>query len=408
MSGRPIHRMDRASFVVRAWCCEGEFRCCGHILGGQNVLLRRATDLCACVKKALYFLLFQLGILCIGIFMRRVSTHKHSTKQWLLAVLLCLILWGAPIGQIYAQAPPDSGALPQTNSTSVGGMLWVYLGALVLGVVGFGAYLLRRARPDLEEPMALISPQQPLLASPPPLPQAVSAKKRAFRESVRDSGRHASVEMDAHDEPAKPLFNTSGQGQQKICSTCRRTYASWMVICPVDATPLQNNPSITRKRKSHTSLDRMRCPACSRRYSTGATHCAFDGQKLVQDSVEAAAQAPRFYVCTHCGAHHDGPNHQPECCDAPELVTFDFTETQQPVMAMALTICPKCHRLGQVGQIHCAHDGSLLTPLTALERHALPHVGYGPRRSICNSCGETFGGGYSHCTFDGSPLRPLH
>lgn len=360
--------------------------------------------------------------------MMQSTQHRSSRRAVALAFICALALsWLASASLSFADTPPTpqpsqtlSAKAPQAPEPQGPLTLGLYLAALLMGLAGIGGYVLWRARPkfELEDEHEDITPS-PLKQAPPPLPLAAPAAMLTARPR-HDSGR---FNLDALKTPTessilKPLFTTRGEGQQKICPSCKKTYAAWMVICPVDASPLQNNPSATPpdRRKSPAGRDqgagamqvltRQRCPACQRRLSQGALFCPHDGKKLLVDTIEDAATARTFTICRRCGLDPERRTTPcaPEGCD---VVTLD-PSSLQTTLGMAMTMCPRCHSFGKPGQLHCAHDEELLVPMTAVELNALPHTGYGPRRKLCRKCGTRFGGDYAFCAYDGAELTPLN
>lgn len=326
-------------------------------------------------------------------------------------VMLCL---SAPL---YAQSP---AAHTITPAPAYGAELGLYLLALVAGLGGIGWYVLRRARPQHDLDHALedeleVAPARQL--SPPPLPASIPASLSSSRHG-QDSGRfHVdALQVPTESSILKPIFTTRGEGLQKLCPACKKTYASWMVICPVDASALVTNPVAAHERRKQarsaptdasSTLTRMRCPSCQRRVAQGASFCPYDGRALMVDTIEDAKLAPEHKICRHCGVD---PTQRAKPCrlSACDITTLNPSAIQAQLGGIAMTMCPRCHAFGKPGQLHCEHDQELLVPMTSTELGALPHTGYGERRKICSKCATRFGGDYQHCVYDGAPLTPLN
>lgn len=317
------------------------------------------------------------------------SFRRH--RQWVLIALLCLILWGAPIDGLHAQ---PQAILEPKPSEGMGPSLLGILATLGTAIVGVVLLFWRRPG-DTEAPQHIAPVANVRVHTPEP------SKEPHVSDVVHSV---LAVHVAEHQEIERPLFNTSGHGNQKVCLSCRRMYAHWVVVCPVDSTPL--SPMIlSTHNKKREELDRMRCTSCERRYTMGALHCGHDGEKLSRDTSLHAERAEPSTLCTHCGA--ESPGHA--CCDDPEHRTIRPDDMTLPhPMLRAMWCCRTCHAIGAPGDVVCAQDDSPLVPMTALVRHALPHVGYGPRRRVCTSCANVFSASFDFCTFDGSALSDLH
>ena len=317
-------------------------------------------------------------------------------RQWILIALLCLMLWGAPIDGLYAQPQAQTLGLEAKPSQGLASSIWGILAAIVAGITGLALLFWRRSPVSKHTPdtSGMIDPPAQVRLMPAASPRAVRPQASAAVAA------HAPQDQ----QTERPLFNTSGHGDQKVCLSCRRMYAHWVVVCPVDATPLSPTLLATRDPK-HTRIERMRCSTCARRYTVGAVHCGHDGDTLKHDTLRHAARAPDVEVCTHCG--QESP--QATCCGAPAHRTLRPDDMTPPhPMVAALWCCPKCAHVGAPGQTVCAHDDTPLVPMEAVVRHALPHVGFGPKRRVCTQCANMFGSGFAFCTFDGTPLIDVH
>ncbi len=336
------------------------------------------------------------------------SPRARRARQLTLALLLCLALAGMPLPSV-AQTTPAAAASSLDASTS--GALWAYLAAIGAALVMGAAYLVRRARLSqdllLKPPVELIEPPH-VVARPPALPVPSALVSRGGGEGA------AALVTDATSAPAalRPLFGPRDP-HQKTCPQCQRAYSAWMVLCPFDGAALRAAPALKLGRGAATpslaraALARVRCAHCHRRYAQGATHCTFDGKPLSQDTAEDAAQAPALTICKKCGAEVSVGRacKRGGACDA---VTLRPDALSPAGVMMSMTICPRCHALGTLGQLHCAHDEELLVPLTALEANALPHTGYGARAKLCRKCGTRYGASARHCAYDGAPLTEIH
>lgn len=340
--------------------------------------------------------------------------HPFIARTLGRALVLATLCVCAPL---YAQTPATPSIAP---APAYGLKLGLYLLALLTGLAGLGWYVLRRARPQHILSQDLEDELEPSIARqliPPPLPAASSASHTSARHG-QDSGRfHVdALQVPTESSILKPIFTTRGEGQQKLCPACKKTYASWMVICPVDASALVTNPVAAHERRkqarqaptdARSTLTRMRCPSCQRRVAQGASFCPYDGKPLVVDTIEDAKLAPEHKICRHCGVD---PTQRAKPCrsSACDITTLNPSLIQAQLGGIAMTICPRCHAFGQPGQLHCEHDQELLVPMTSVELGALPHTGYGERRKICSKCAARFGGDYQHCAYDGTALTPLN
>ena len=346
-------------------------------------------------------------------------THRLCVPSPLTRALASALLMATP--QAALAAPPQAALTLGSSALGWGASSLLGASLLLLGLL-----LWIRARRagspltlDAQEDDDGAAPQTTrLLPTPPPLPAAaVSAPLRARHDGSPDAGRSLTNAQQVPTESSllKPLFTTRGEGQQKVCATCRRTYAGWMVICPVDATPLQPNPQHAAQAPrraagllpppSQSILMRMRCTSCQRRVAYGASFCPHDGKKLVMDTIEDASTARSFTVCRRCGADPERrakPCHEQGC----DVVTLTPSTLHGPT-GLAMTLCPRCHTFGLPGQLRCPKDDELLVPVTAIELNALPHTGYGPKRKVCGACGTRYAGQVQHCVYDGELLKTL-
>ena len=303
---------------------------------------------------------------------------------------------------------------PQQATQDVSNQLWLYLIALGIAAVMFGIYVLQRARRNEFEHLEGIDDSMILDDDEPHQETNEQDMVRALAQVVASEQGSAPSELALQSGRDKPLFAPSTEGHQKECPQCHRRYASWMVVCPVDATTLKDIN--TRRRpprlphKDHTRLPRKRCPSCGRRYEEGAEFCAIDASKLLVDTLEDAAEAPKITICRTCGKDVTkiDREHSCGCGDEADILTLDPSNTSNKTPSIPLTVCPKCRTYGGFGQTHCAKDGELLIPVTSVQANSLPITGYGPRRKLCRKCGTQFSGGYVYCTHDGTKLTSIH
>jgi len=335
----------------------------------------------------------------------RDETWTRRFALLLVTVLVCLALWGAPVDAVAQTSTQSVEELTRDSATASatrpGGasMLWMYVTSLVAALGMMAAYAWRRSRRIPEITDISLAPSPAIVSKATQLPElaALSSEERATL-----SGPLAlQVVTD------RPLFAPRSEGDQRVCPTCSRTFPTWMAICPHDATPLEPTrpprPASSKRVKGKNKLARKRCPRCERRYESDASHCPIDGHELVEDSLEEALVAPPMHVCRFCGKESlEGCGK--ESCD---VVTLEPAKLEDKRPALPLTRCPACNRLGKPGQVRCEHDGVELVPVTSLQLHALPTVGFGPLRKMCPKCGERFSGHLKHCSYDGARLKTM-
>lgn len=356
--------------------------------------------------------------------MTRANAKKITTgpllelaRRILFVTLLCLTLWCAAPAASAQPAPeldldtPTLTTQPEAEPQSMAPGLWLYLMASGLALLMFGLYLLRRARQ--QRLLELASVEEPLLLSPPRMREApAEADLRAVLAQAVATDRGAAPNALALQTiEDTPLFAARGDGHSKECPQCHRKYASWMVVCPFDAATLQDLHARRRPARvprGHTALPRKRCPSCSRRFEEDAICCPYDATELVQDTIEEASSATPFTICRVCGRDIDGDEDAAcGCGEERDVFTLDPSNTDARAPTMPLTRCPRCRTYGALGQTHCPGDGELLLPVTSVQANALPSTGYGARRKLCRKCGTRYSGAYVHCALDGTKLTPI-
>lgn len=334
---------------------------------------------------------------------------RRAPARLLVALVLCVVLTTTfPTPTIAGDPSPPIAALPPgapaAASDPSGAMLWVYVVALVLSCGMFGLYFLKRARQrraflaldTTPAPRPLRShapPSEPGLAAMTahPAPQPGGGNPAMLTEQLRRALIATRAPEETHRE----------------CPTCQRRFASWMSVCPFDATPLHTTGVVREPGAEEETLGRMMCTTCDRRYGPDATFCPHDATRLSPDTLEASRGAPTFYVCRACG--HSSANPDATCaCSAPERIRLDASQTGHKALALPISVCPVCHEHGALGQTHCAHDGEVLVPMTTIQAGVFPDTGHGSRRKICPQCGTRHGGAQTFCCHDGARLRDLH
>ncbi len=363
--------------------------------------------------------------------MKRQNVQKWQTcarvlvrlsRQILFGVLLCFTIWTA--SPAFATSPKTtSPAVTQSNTprleqgTRLDGAtpesfspgLWIYLLATGVAMLMFCAYLLHRARQrrllSFEEPEPTL-----LLDSPPQLMEREPDSLTALVQAVaKEQGTSQTLAISTVED--RPLFAPRGDGHQKECSKCHRKYASWMVVCPFDATPLKDltpRRKISRPSRRQSALPRKRCPLCERRYEEDAACCPYDKTQLVTDTLEEASSAPSFTICRTCGHDLEDGKELCQCGEDRDPITLHPHDNNQRSPAIPMTICPRCRAYGGFGQTHCATDGALLIPVTSIQANSLPASGYGARRKLCRKCGVRYSGAYVFCSHDGTRLTPIN
>ena len=306
-----------------------------------------------------------------------------------------------------------------TTTTPALANLWIVLLLVGTTMILAGLYLIRRAR--LQQQLDALDDDDVQLLSPPPLRRSEPHREdpiAALTQSITQAQQSGALGLSALPSvPDAPLFSLRTDGPQRECPKCHRKYASWMVICPIDAEPLLDPPSSKRsapratRSHSRSPLERKRCPTCERRYEDSASFCAHDATPLVQDTAEDSAHAPSWTVCRSCGQERDAqhPSSAPHCAcqDLADLTRLDPARRDGASQSIALTACPICRAYGSPGQTHCVHDNQLLIPLSIIQLNALPPHGYGTRRKLCPKCGARYSGAFLHCTQDGARLSNL-
>ncbi len=343
---------------------------------------------------------------------------RRLAIQLLMGALVCIALWTGAPSPARAQQPTGAAeqAIAQTQLAPASSphaftpSLWIYLLAIGAALIMGGIYMVHRARQrhlyDIEEDAFAPRRDRPPRREVQPADPLMSV---ATQLSADQSSPHAlAIQRGAE----RPLFALRTDGHAKECPACHRNFASWMAVCPVDATPLED--LIARRRagrsaKGKTALQRLRCPSCERRFAEDARLCPYDGLQLVRDTAEEAAVAPPTTICRSCGADvTDALGRICHCGEDFDPLTLDPSDVSNRPPAVPLTVCPRCRAWGSFGQTHCPHDGELLMPVTELEANALPATGYGPRRKVCRTCGVHFSGAYLFCSFDGTELTSIH
>jgi len=361
---------------------------------------------------------------------QHAKTWQHSiraflrlSRQILFSALLCFTIWTAS-PDAYATSPKttspavtqqDGPKLQQgartdgAEAATLSPSLLIYLLATGVALLMFCAYILHRAR---QRRMLAIEEPEPtlLLDSPPQLMEREPDSLTALVQAVaKEQGTSQTLAISTVED--RPLFAPRGDGHQKECSKCHRKYASWMVVCPFDATPLKDiapKRKITRPSRRQSVLPRKRCPLCDRRYEEDAVCCPYDKTQLVADTIEEAATAPSFKVCRTCGHDIDEGKQLCQCDEECDPITLHPHDNQKRSPAIPMAICPTCRTYGGFGQTHCPKDGALLIPVTSIQANSLPATGYGARRKICRRCGTRYSGAYVFCSHDGTKLTPIN
>lgn len=289
----------------------------------------------------------------------------------------------------------------------LGRVMWIYVSALVLGLVGIAAIWLYRhhqkdayfnARDDRSFPA--------FTAHDRPTTYSTSNESRTLGQADQ-SGVSAEAVSEQADDSDMYLAD-SGQGERE-CPKCQRTFPASIVVCPFDSSALRESQSGTASLGEPESeqLDRMACSGCGRRYPADADYCYHDGLPLGRDTREAAEKAKVFKACEACG--WEGKTDDVTCPnDGEELVKVDPSDATTVSPTIPLMVCPQCREFAPPGVAHCPNDGTLLTPLTNVRVTEFPAAGFGPRRKICKHCGTQFSGQADYCCHDGTELLPLN
>lgn len=341
---------------------------------------------------------------------------------WPLVVLLCAALWLSPGEPASAQAPPsvdESTRLESSPQVSAQGPVAAArqsgVAALLLAALAsLGLLVLWLARRAYQAPEVVFD-EEPVIRQPAPLvartalppPRAVARTPSAVGGLVRagNTPRLAAELL---------MLATRAESRRRECPDCKRVWASWMVVCPVDGAALGPAQAVRTPKvvgRGEAVMPRLMCPGCGRRYEQGATFCPYDGHELLHDSPEEASKAPSFVVCRTCGREVGGGKSSCRCkreaCDEVMICPVEASAQSARLPAVPLTVCPRCNRYGKPGQLHCEHDGALLLPVTDIHVQTFPHTGFGPRRKVCRKCGEQFSSASAYCCHDGEALVSL-
>ena len=245
---------------------------------------------------------------------------------------------------------------------------------------------------------------------PTPVFEARSpAQQPTFATPVRATPAEQlpAVAADGDDHPpiAQLLFATRINAGDRECPTCHRRFSETTMLCPFDATPLEQPKRRRTTRPAETQNRRPTCLRCGRRYESAARYCYHDGVRLSSDS---PSEVPIISVCRTCGSESLTDEHHHCDCEDPELVEIDPSQSQVQLPTLPLLHCRRCDHVGMGIDAHCPNDGELLYPVMNVALNALPPTGIGPRRKVCEKCGRKFSSAARHCAYDGTRLTTLN
>jgi uncharacterized OB-fold protein len=189
---------------------------------------------------------------------------------------------------------------------------------------------------------------------------------------------------------------------ERECPKCSRTFPQGIVVCPIDATPLE--PLRAHRTRPQPVSEHPFCGACGRVYAAGANYCYHDGQQLLRGGIRATVT---FQICKTCGWETDVPTSR---CphDDEELTVVDPNEKQSLVPTIPMMTCRKCGHVAGPGEMRCPNDSQMLYPLLNVRLNTLPVLGVGPRRKVCIACGKAYSRAGNYCAHDGEKLTPLN
>ncbi len=274
------------------------------------------------------------------------------------------------------------------------GMLIAYLSLGLAGVVGILGWVWWSW--DLKRNQNSVAGSAPLI--PVRAPEALVERTPTPRMKTGE------FRVEPSPTPQLQVVLRSVQAEpERECPKCSRTFPHGIVVCPIDATPLEPMRRRTRPVVQNES-DHPFCNSCGRVYEAGARFCYHDGQELIRAPAHGAVS---FHVCKSCGWETDVPT---ENCphDGEALTTVDPHERETVVPTIPMMSCQKCGHVAGPAETRCPHDGQMLYPLLNVRLSALPPAGIGPRRKVCTTCGKTFSRAGNYCAHDGEKLTPLN
>ena len=347
--------------------------------------------------------------------------HRLSTSiVYGVSVACAAIMYVMPPSILRAAEPGGSGRTtppdPEGTSSMSGVTMqhldwWVYASGLLLGALMFVGYMLYRMYEEDQAPEW----HKDTMPIRPPSEAAADELSPESEEWVRtdasDRALYSVEAIESHDLDTSSEWGDERQNSStdRVCPECGGQFAAPMLVCPEDATPLQeiSVPEAQPTIEDSEALERKRCPGCERRYSSETTYCYRDGIRLVSDTLEHAEEAPVYQVCETCGYETDDDE---RLCprDGSELLTVVPEGAPPSPPTVPYAMCPECGDKAPPGETHCPEDGHVLTPICHAHAEQFSSTGFGPPRKICRECGETYTGAATYCSADGHELMSIN